>query len=104
MHKLDGEFIRVKFDAEPEYIEWTDSSGENGWVTDDNSLSGCMECKAIGWVRDETDTHVSISGHMGTFPIQRYGVITIPKVAITRRSKVRIDESEKVDDGSEDPC
>lgn len=95
----------LKFDAEPEYIEWIDSSGETGgWVKDDECLSACMECRAIGWVRDESDTHVSISGHMGTFPIQRYGVITIPKVAITRRCAVRIEENVKVDDGSEDPC
>lgn len=65
-------------------VEWLDSRGGTGWtLTDDLDASMCA-CWSAGWIMAESETAITVAGHIGTDPDQCCGEITIPRVAILR--------------------
>lgn len=73
-----------------EYVEWLDSGGRNGWHEPDEECAA-MECVSVGWVTDESDSAVTITGHMQKKPRFHHSDITIPKCAITKRLRIAVE-------------
>lgn len=70
-----------------EYVAWLDSGGRDGWHEPDKECSA-MECVSVGWVTAESDSAVTITGHMQKEPRFHHSDITIPKCAITKRLRL----------------
>ncbi len=97
-----------KFDENPTYIEWVDSSSIDGWVEAHNVVPTRLMCRTIGWIVKENDTSVMIGGHITDYPVQLCGVLDIPKCAITKRIEAvfvpALPHIEGKEDKSDDPC
>ncbi len=84
------------------YLEWVDSAGADGWHRTDDYSCGLILVRSIGWLMDEGERHLTITGHLGREddrtsdePTQAHGWMTIPKCAITQRIDVptpKVDE------------
>ena len=72
-----------------EIIEWIDSCGGSGWHTpyEECELSRCV---SIGWVTAESKSAITITSHVDQTTNGHHGDITIPKLAITNRKKVKL--------------
>lgn len=85
--------------GEPEIIDWIDSASGAGWrMLKEARGDRPMWCRSVGWVIAEDETFVtlvsSVGGSQGNAePHQGNCDITIPKFAITKRS--RLDGGEK---------
>lgn len=69
------------------YVEWVDSSHNTGWQTAEAALKEdhLLDCKTVGFLIKETDDHLTVAQSSAVDPDQVDGVLTIPKVAITKR-------------------
>lgn len=69
------------------YVEWVDSSHSSGWVAAEDAikLAGDFKCRTVGFLLVETDEHLTVVQTHTEDVKQVDGVMTIPKVAITKR-------------------
>lgn len=68
-------------------INWVDSAlpADNGWrLRDDVEGITPGRMSSVGYVISETKRHVTIAAHVSSGGCV-YGVLTIPKVAVTKR-------------------
>lgn len=77
-------------------IEWVDSySEENTWIPLANiAKPRNLICISIGWIEKETKDNITIIPHISDFYAKNnngcgLGILTIPKVAILRRVKLK---------------
>ena len=74
-----------------EFVEWTDSAGETGWGRLSAHRIEPMTCYSVGFLVDETDTHVALMQSANDDKGKKqhfHNLIVIPKVAITGRRMV----------------
>lgn len=77
-----------------ELVEWLDSRGATDrWARkEDLAEIDCCKMVSAGWVVAENEREIQIAPHIGieddAEDAQFCGVMVIPKVAITRRSKL----------------
>lgn len=75
------------------WVEWVDSAATNGWLRPDYICATPMTCQTVGFfVRESKDGLVLALNHCGDANSARpFGeCITIPRVAIAKRRKVRL--------------
>lgn len=72
------------------YVKWVDSqsTAEGTWHTARQIDDKVKPCHSVGWVLKETKTSITLVGsHVG----EEYGGdITIPKVAIIKKRRIRL--------------
>lgn len=70
-----------------EYIEWLDCCGMDGWhdPTKAKEEEKHMVVQSIGWVTDETDDALILTGHIHKSHQHHHAAMAIPKCAITKR-------------------
>ena len=66
-------------------IDWIDSAGDDARWLNKSRLESMppAKCKSVGYVLEETRSHITIIQNRGESEI--LGRMTIPKVAITKR-------------------
>ena len=73
----------------PEFIEWRDSAGPHGWVGyEPGGSKPSMTCWTTGYVIQETDREITVSGSLGFDGSHLscvHSPLSIPKIAIVRR-------------------
>lgn len=72
------------------YVEWTDSAAIRGWHHEATFLADASPTKivSIGYLLKETEDFVSITTSIADTG-SAMDVLSIPKVAITRRKKLK---------------
>jgi len=79
------------------YLEWVDSQGcTPSWQHISDYTPELPIHKSIGWIIHEDTKSVSITGNIAdeteTSYYQANGIMTIPKVAITDRRELKLEE------------
>lgn len=74
------------------YLEWVDSGWRSGWMSREDAMdSKVYVCSTVGFMLTEDDNIVVVSQSIGkaggTDDVQ--AMLSIPKVAITRRIQLR---------------
>lgn len=74
------------------YVEWTDSRGCHASWQHVEAISEDEPCqlRSVGWVINETRSHIHLAPHIGDDPEQVCGDMVIPKFAITKRRALTI--------------
>ena len=78
-----------------ELVEWLDSRGATDrWARiEDLKDNDCCKMISVGWVISENETELQIAPHIGleddVSDAQFCGVMSIPKISITRRVEMR---------------
>ena len=69
------------------YVEWIDSSHGSGWTPTEEAIKGAayFSCITVGFVLVEDDKHLTVTQTHTDDNKQVDGVLSIPKVAITKR-------------------
>ena len=72
------------------YIEWLDSCGPDGWHDPEKAkkIIKSMRIKSVGWVTDETEEVLILTGHIHIKHKHHHAAIAIPKCAITKREVI----------------
>lgn len=68
-------------------IEWLDSAEQSGWQWKPSRGVPAAPCRTAGYLIHESKRRIVIAGSIG--PDQVMSPLTIPKVAITRRRRLR---------------
>ena len=71
-----------------EEIEWVDTGGRHGWDEPEDTCEAMMMV-SIGWITDESNTAITVTGHMQLNPRLHHADLTIPKCAIANRIRLR---------------
>ena len=73
-------------------IDWVDSCSDPGWQNSADCKAHLLTCQSVGFVVEETEDIICIalnrSTKKGYTPFGE--LMSIPKVAITRRKKIKI--------------
>lgn len=69
-------------------VEWVDSHGPDGWTHLDDIHHEITPCRSAGWLYAESKETITILSHTSEIESSRHGqaqgIMTIPRVAITR--------------------
>ena len=68
-------------------VEWVDSASQDGWQFKPSRGGRVATCRTAGYLIHETKRRLVIAGSIS--PEQVMSPLTIPKVAITRRRRLR---------------
>lgn len=71
-----------------EIIEWVDSAGMPGWhsIEEQPKITEIISC---GWIAYEDKIIIVVTSHIDKTNDNHRGDLTIPKVSITKRTKIR---------------
>lgn len=72
------------------HIQWIDSETYTSFWIFDKDISGILEIETVGYVVKENERSISVASTIANECFG--GVITIPKIAITKMKKVSINE------------
>lgn len=72
-----------------EYIEWIDSAAaDKGWTKwSKRKVLLPAPCQSVGFVIDETKKYITLAQNIGKSEV--CGIITIPKVCVKKRRKIK---------------
>ena len=68
-------------------VEWLDSATQDGWQFKPGRGVKAAPCRTAGYLIHETKSRIVIAGSIS--PEQVMSPLTIPKVAITRRRRLK---------------
>lgn len=73
------------------YLEWVDSSGQDGWVKKQQALdtSTPSQCRTVGFVLCEDDESVTLMSTVDDSHGNVDNPLTIPKFAVTHRAPMK---------------
>ena len=83
--------MEIKEKHKPIYIEWIDSCGGSArWQFEEDIIHEVLTIKTLGFLIKENDTLISVANSIAPETehqtAQINGVMTIPKIAITKRT------------------
>ena len=76
-------------DFQLELIKWLDSEAVMGWAPR-RTAEKINEILSVGWVVAETEDYIILSAHRDDMNENDHSPMQIPKVAITKRKKVKV--------------
>ena len=71
------------------YVEWMDSSSPDGWHDPDPKPT-ITSIKSVGWLTNDTEEAIILTGHRDEQHNIHCADMTIPKVAITKFKTIRL--------------
>jgi len=72
-----------------EIVRWLDSEAPLGWSARKRGTEALTEVLSVGWIVVETKQYIVMSAHRDDMNENDHSPMTIPKLAITKRKKIK---------------